>query len=128
MKTQHLFSMLVILMLVFGFSSCADEDNTIEISQLTGIWADVHEDYTTFYTFGSNNTCLIEMVGPLIDAIPVYCTYEISDDYKFITLKDKEGPYMEQYHIIKLTSNEMIWKDTKSGSENTEIHLEKWKE
>ena len=128
MKTQSLFRILLLLLVVFGFSSCADEDNTIEISQLTGTWADIHEDYTTLYVFGSNKTCQISVVGPAINSDSRDCTYEISEDYKFIKLTDTETHFERQYQILKMTSSEMEWLLVSLTAEYEKINLKKQKE
>ncbi|WP_300698100.1 lipocalin family protein [Bacteroides sp.] len=132
MKTQNLFSMLMLVFMAFSFISCADEDNTVEISQLEGLWfvkePVLEDDYVTSYTFKADKTCEIYTGSPLSNGIPLYRTYQISNDKKLVTIFDKEGHYTEQYHILKLTSDEMKWENASPKDGNSDKRLEKYKD
>lgn len=132
MKTQNLFSMLMLVFMAFSFISCADEDNTVEISQLEGLWLvrepALEDDNVTSYTFKADNTCEIYTGNPLSNGVAHYCTYEISDDKKLITIVEKERDYTEQYYILKLTSDEMKWKNASPKDGNSDKRLEKFKD
>lgn len=132
MKTRNLFSMLALLLFAFSFISCADEDNTIEIAELTGTWfvtkPVLADDYVTSYKFNADMTCEIYTGSPLSNGVPLYRTYVISLDKKLITLYDKDGKYTEQYHILKFTSDEMEWKNASPKDGNSDKLLEKYKE
>lgn len=132
MKTQNLFSMLMLVFIAFSFISCADEDNTVEISQLEGLWfvkePVLKDDFVTSYTFNADKTCEIYTGSPSSNGVPLYCTYEISSDKKLITIVEKERDHTERYHILKLTSDEMKWENASPKDGNSDKRLEKYKD
>ena len=131
MKTQNLFSMLMLVFMAFSFISCADDDDSV-ISQLTGVWfvkePVLEDEYVTSYTFYADKRCEIYTGSPVSNGTPLYRTYVISHDKKLITIYDKEGHYTEQYYILKLTSDEMIWENASPKDGNSDKRLEKYKD
>ena len=129
MKTQNLFSMLMLVLMAFSFNSCADDDDTVDASQLTGLWfvkePVLKDDFVTSYTFNADKTCEIYTGSPSSNGVPLYCTYEMNHDKKIITIYNKERDYTELYHILKLTFHEMEWENASPKDGNSDKRLEK---
>lgn len=127
MKTQKIIGMLL-LFLAFSFISC-DKDEAENVSFLTGRWAVkepvVEIDAVIYYTFKADKTCEVFIVGPAINSMVSHLTYEISEDNKLITLYDKGADYTERYEILKLTNDEMQWKNATPEDGNSDKRLEK---
>lgn len=122
MKTQGLFRILLLMLVAFSFASCADEENKIEISQLTGKWVvtepELKDNYVMSYTFYADKTCDIYTGSPLSNGKPINCTYTISEVDQLITIVDMERLHpTEKYYIVEFTPGKMKWKNAEANDE-----------
>lgn len=115
-----LSTILVCMLSLFAASSCSDDDDTVDMSQLSGSWErtypkDVVAEGFVVYTFKpSTATCEIFVYDALAakDTTQVK-SYYVSDDNHEITIFDNicdDQPHItDQWQILKLTHNKMVW-------------------
>lgn len=131
MKTRKtLFGLFLVFWAVFAMVSC-DKEDEVKISQLEGTWNVANDDPRLVveggkeYTFNADNSCSIYSYDVLCNRdTTINRTYVISLDHRLITIF-KEDPdhkgqsvYTEQYHIRKLTSEEMKWENASPNDGN----------
>jgi uncharacterized protein (TIGR03066 family) len=100
------------------FSNCADnDDDTIEKSayseQIVGKWAFNYR----WFNFKNDGALIYETLGHVDKPLTYHGDWSISGDK--LTLEIRYDDYIEpkEYTIRKMKSDEMLWYDSKSGSE-----------
>lgn len=117
---RMLFGSIIFMMLsVFSFSSCGDDD--FDLAYLAGKWRQVYDegvasDGNVYYTFTPKTErtgyCVIEVYDVFAGDSQYECEFTLSKDGRHITIIKEmyEGDSEEQsYDIIKLTSERLTW-------------------
>ena len=133
MKPMKYLNVLLLVLFVFSFSSCGDDD--IEISSLAGKWIKVYDegvatDGYVYYTFTQKTERTGFVLIEVSDAFAGDSQYErefaLSKDYKQITIfKLMYGgdPETQTYNIIRLNSKRLTW--SLDGHSDIEENFEK---
>lgn len=93
----HLMTIMMVVMLSFGFSSCSSDDEEEDYgysSFILGSWQTEDEYFSTELSFNANGTCneLMEMKGVSLAAKIRYSgTYNVKGDKLTINWKGYEG-------------------------------------
>lgn len=131
MKAKTQLRILFLFGIILSCISC-DNDDKVDISQLTGKWSVYNDDPnlavdgSVEYTFKDDNTCSIYSYDALSNRdTTIMRTYIVSNDNKMITIFNKENAYTEQYYILKLTSKEMKWENASPNDGNSNKRLRK---
>lgn len=132
MKTLKLLRTLLLFLLAFNFVSCDNDDEGVNISQLSGQWAvtvpALDYDAVERYIFDTKNqTCEACLSGPAVDSFVRNYVYVIDKENMQITLTDKEHGITEKYEILSLSDNKMKWKNLMLESHETDKELVKEK-
>ena len=117
-KLKQTLCLILLLACSVVFSNCADnDDDTIEKSayseQIVGKWAFNYR----WFNFKNDGALIYETLGHVDKPLTYHGDWSISGDK--LTLEIRYDDYIEpkEYTIRKMKSDEMLWYDSKSGSE-----------
>ena len=117
-KLKQALCLILLLVCSVVFSNCADnDDDTIEKSayseQIVGKWAFNYR----WFNFKNDGALIYETLGHVDQTLTYHGDWSISGDK--LTLEIRYDDYIEpkEYTIRKMKSDEMLWYDSKSGSE-----------
>ena len=120
-KLKQALCLVLLLVCSVVFSNCADnDDDTIEKSayseQIVSKWV-VMGRWHDAYVFENNGTMAFTTFSHVDKPLTYHGDWSISGDK--LTLEIRYDDYIEpkEYTIRKMKSDEMLWYDSKSGSE-----------